>query len=128
MNVYVAGRTSDQKRVNRVQQLVRDAGHTITYDWTADQSLIRKDWADHPITANRRATEEVNAVIDSHALVLCWTDGAVGALFETGVAMGHGVEIIVLNPTRESVFFYLPGVFKVEKETEILDILKKFHT
>lgn len=120
MRVYVAGRTSELERVNRVQQALRDEGHTISFDWTENPaSGIRHDWSDDVPAAEERSIAEMRAIVeDSDALVLLWKDGACGALFETGMAMAFGdrMQVVVSEPTRESVFFYLPWVTRVPRD------------
>ena len=44
MKVYVFGKYEDRARVRRVQGILRDAGHTITHDWTIynpNRSLVQ---------------------------------------------------------------------------------------
>lgn len=124
MRVYVAGRTSDTERVRRVQQMVRDRGGEITFDWTDvegpnAQGEIRRDWSGAPLRARALSERERQAVVDADITILCWGDGACGALLETGIAMGAGRSVIVLGATRESVFWYLPNVYRHDTEQHL---------
>lgn len=123
--VYVAGRTSDIDNVRLAQQICRDANCDITFDWTGQEGEIRDSWEGAPDRAQTLSECERRAVSDADLVVLLWcvTDrgGPVGALLEVGMAMGMKKRIIVVGPARESVFWYLPEVERVDD----LDALKE---
>ncbi|KKM08289.1 hypothetical protein LCGC14_1725420, partial [marine sediment metagenome] len=39
MRIYVAGKFQEKTAVRRVQAILRGAGHTITHDWTREETL-----------------------------------------------------------------------------------------
>jgi hypothetical protein len=119
MRVYVAGRTADQERVRRVQGLCREAGHTITFDWTGPDGDIRSDWRSEAERAAELSKRELEAVATADVLVLCGPDphGGLGCYIETGMAMAMGLSIVIIEPVRESVFWYLPGVVRCQEDT-----------
>jgi nucleoside 2-deoxyribosyltransferase len=123
--VYVAGRTGDIENVRLAQQICREAKCEITFDWTGDDGEIRSSWEAAPDRAQTLSERERKAVEDSDLVVLVWavTDngGPVGALLEVGMAMALKKRVIVVGPARESVFWYLPEVERVEN----LDALKE---
>lgn len=126
MKVYVAGRVSELDRVQRVQRLVRSAGHTISFDWTQWGSLD----ADHTADPRKRyilARKERDGVADADFLILCWNDheerSMLGALLETGMAMGAGKRVILLGCDRESVFWSIGGVFRVDDEAALARLI-----
>lgn len=127
MRVYVAGRTSEIERVQRIQRMFTDRGHTITFDWTGEDGEIRTGW--RGTTAETRghvlAHRERSAVRAADLVVLCWRDGdgtragMVGALIEVGMGLADGTETWVLNPSRDSVFFCLPEVSVLSSDDEV---------
>jgi len=124
-SVYVAGRTRDIDNVRLAQGICRDAGCTITFDWTGEDGEIRESWEDAPDRAQTLSERERRAVADADLVVLVWAvsenGGPVGALLEVGMAMALKKRIIIVGPARESVFWYLPEVARVEN----LDALKE---
>lgn len=127
LRVYVAGRTGDLDRVNRVQEICRDAGCVISFDWTGPEGDIRTDWRREVPRASELAKRELDAVATSDALVICGPDphGGLGCFIETGMAMAYGLPIFVIEPVRESVFWYLPRVVKCQEGylKEVLEAL-----
>ena len=122
--VYVAGRTADTAWVRQVQEIVREHGGYITFDWTGPDGEIRADWSDQPERAAQLSRRERQAVMSADLTILCWSPGALGALLETGIALAHGKDVIVLGEPRESVFWYLPGVKRAADETALRAILR----
>lgn len=127
LRVYVAGRTEDVERVRRVQQIVFDVGGEVTFDWTGPEGDIRKDWRGSSDRARELAQRERRAVLDANVLVLCGPDphGGLGCFIETGMAMARGgIDIFVIEPVRESVFWYLPGVVRCSEGylREVLEV------
>ena len=121
--VYVAGRTADTVWVRQIQEIVREHGGEITFDWTGSDGEIRSDWSDASERAAQLSSRELKAVLDADLTILCWNSGALGALLETGIALAHGKDVIVLGEPRESVFWYLPNVVRAADEDELRSIL-----
>lgn len=123
MRVYVASSAQDFERVRAVQAVVRAAGHEVTFDWTDienPESLaeVREDWTGNPDRARVLARRERRAVISADVLVLCGPTPphGLGCFIETGMALARGVIVIVIEPIRESVFWYLPGVIRCQAD------------
>jgi hypothetical protein len=122
--VYVAGRTFDIERVRRVQQMFRDVGYRVTFDWTGPDGEIRPDWGG--IASERGAVlsrRELEAVRGAAITVLLWKDptdnrqGMVGALIESGAALANGRQLWVVGPSRDSVFFHHTNARVFEDES-----------
>ena len=129
MNVYVAGKSTDLDRVKRVMNIVREAGHKITFDWTSEEGEIRSGmgWREDPEKACEIAEKEVSAVLTADLVILCHDRSILGGAIETGIAVGQGIPVMVLDPeVRNSVFWYLPWVSLVNSEGDLarsLDLL-----
>lgn len=126
MLVYVAGRVSEIDRVRRVQQIVKDAGDHITFDWTQFETGVN-DGTMSPQEARGIARMEFLGVQRCDLLILCWQDqgerSMLGALLETGMALGMGATVWVLDCDRRSVFWELPAV-KLLAESELEEALR----
>jgi len=112
MKVYVAGK--ELERAKSVIKLVREAGHTITYDWVAlfnDQSNMTK-----------KAFDEAEAIRNCDALVYLWEDDQESARYEAGMAMGLNKKVIV-SGKDSAHFFTLPNVITVKSDEDILEAL-----
>lgn len=115
MKVYVAGK--DPVAAKALMQIVGAMGHEITCDWTQWPAGLREV---------APAIEMIDAVLDADALVL---DGVrakmLGALIETGAAIGARKRIIVLThgSFRDSIFWLLPNVTLVNSIIELREAL-----
>jgi hypothetical protein len=116
MRVYVAGRRSDKSLVRGVQEILIAAGHEITFDWTGPNGERRDDWSDVPDRARELSTRERHAVRSADMLVLVGSEphGGLGCFIETGMALALGIPVLVVGLVRESVFWYLPIVERLE--------------
>jgi hypothetical protein len=116
--VYVAGSTSDIERVRRAQRICVDVGWAVSFDWTGVEGEIRHDWSAESELATRHAKRELLAISKSDVLVLCVPESphGLGCFIETGMAMMIGIDIVLVGPIRESVFWYLPGINKCQED------------
>jgi hypothetical protein len=106
----------DEVRV--VQRTLRDAGHLITFDWTdmSNGGRIEEDWGPYADEATGHALKERAAVLRADVLVLvapAEKGRGLGCFLETGIAIGAGIPVLILGNMRESVFWYLPRVWRV---------------
>ena len=99
MKVYVAGKNLE--RAGRVISQLREAGHTITYDWVA----VIDDTSD----LAQKAFDEREAIKDCDALVYLWEPDQESARYEAGMAMGLDKKIVV-SGKDDAHFFTLPNV------------------
>lgn len=93
-SIYVAGPSVDLPRVRRVQSALREAGHIISHDWTADVELARSQGlvdADVPLDRQRGcARADLAAIGLAHIVVVLWPVGgqiSVGTAVELGAAL-----------------------------------------
>lgn len=112
MNVYVAGKNIDRAR--KVMTVLREAGHTITFDW-----LVDIESETNPV---QKALDEREGIRLADALVYLWEPNQESARYEAGMAMGLGKPVIV-SGSHESWFFSLPEVMCVVVDAEILQAL-----
>lgn len=125
MNVYVAGRTTDLKRVRQVQYLCKQAGWNITYDWTQniDEQSVRAeaDGTDAHMLATY-ALNDVDGVRRADVVIVMCNPALIGTLIEVGMAIAWGKRIWLCGDTdRDSVFFYLPNFEKFTSELDLFD-------
>lgn len=111
MKIYVA--SNEVARARKVMQELISAGHTITFDWTAD---IEEENQEDKVT---KALKEREAVRECDALVYLWKGNQESARFEAGMAMGLRKKVIVVTD-HEAWFFALPEVIQVNSDDQIL--------
>jgi hypothetical protein len=120
----VAGRTRDLERVRECQQICRDCGGEITFDWTGPDGEIQRDWSLKRERAREISTRERDAVYDCDVLVaLHYDEFGLGQSIEIGMAMAFEKRVIVIGPFRESVFWYLPKVVRIDSMDQLSDQL-----
>lgn len=128
MKVYVAGRVKQIPRVQVVRDWLREEGHSITFDWTGPEGEQRSDWSKAPDVARGLADRERRAVLAADVVVLVgWGcaegEGGLGCFIEVGVALALGIPVVIVGPCRESVFWYLPAVQRVDNLAELKEAL-----
>lgn len=115
MNVYVAGRWTRRAEAWAVMRALEARGHRITHDWT-----VKEDNAEMPEGERQDyyalcAAADVDGVLDADAFVLLHDDACRGAFVELGIALAHGVRVIVVGGgtcpvTTAPIFYWLPEV------------------
>lgn len=112
MKVYVAGKDLD--RAGTIIKQLKDAGHTITYDWVAkihDTSDMVK-----------KAYDEKEAIRNCDALVYLWEEVQESARYEAGMAMGLN-KVVIVSGKDSAHFFTLPNVIIATSDESILEAL-----
>lgn len=136
-SVYVAGRVSEAPRVQQVQRMVEQHGHVITFDWTrAKMPALFRGWHHNPGFAQQLAREMLAAasrcqiciLVDprtsGHPIAGRAARGGLGCYVEAGAALASGADLWILEPQRDSIFWYLeeatkmPGVFELNTALE----------
>lgn len=122
--VYVAGRVREIERVRTVQQILREAGYEITYDWTSDEVPADRT-SDAAILDGQRITECArNGIVSADAVVVLWplpseAHHGVGLLVEAGMAVLRKKKIVISGPAINSSFWSEDGTQRVTSDREI---------
>lgn len=128
MRVYVAGRVAWIDDVRHAQALAVAAGHEITFDWTGAEGETRHDWTSAVALARHIGEREKGAVLTADAVILIGQGceeggGGLGCFIEVGMALAADVDVFVVGPCRESVFWYQPNVVRVRTSEEAVAAL-----
>lgn len=111
---YVAGRVGGgEGDVKSVGAALVARGWTWSFDWTTG-TPVQKPYLDHIETNRPIATAMRDAAAASELLVLVWGDGMLGAVLETGAALGqldeNRVICVVGADARQSIFWCMENV------------------
>jgi len=124
--VYVASSLDNWKSASHNIKLLKDAGHTITYDWTVHAEEYENDTSVAP-TANRLraiASKELQGVSSADCIVVILPGGN-GTHFEFGVAYSLGIPVFLMDQRRskgrKTSFHYLPNVIRISSISEFND-------
>lgn len=99
---------------------VRDAGHTITTDWTQHKPI--KPYRDDPELSKTYSKEDINGVAEAEAFVLIANETGRGSHAELGAALATDTEhIYVIGDLRDDCMFYFHP--DVEQRATIHDVL-----
>lgn len=111
--VYVA--SNNVRRAQSVMNLLKENGHSISFDWTIDIE-------NESLQNSEKAIIERDAIRNSDVLVYLWDENQESARYEAGMAMGLGKKVIV-SGNHKSFFFQLPEVISVEDDNKIIKAL-----
>lgn len=117
MKIYVAGK--NLSRAGRVIDLLRNAGHEITYDWVAA--------IDDASDLIKKAYDEREAIKNCDALVYLWENDQESARYEAGMAMGLN-KMVIVSGKESAHFFALPNIIIVKSDERVLDALNPLAT
>lgn len=135
MKVFVSGQIGDVDRVRVVQDALRRAGHEITHDWTRNETgkkmlSSRADKLNNPEEATRRATLDIDGVLDADAYVICSDneDAGKGMYVELGAAIAMAergsMRVYLLGGMNHmTIFYFHPKVQKIDSIEELLEEL-----
>lgn len=129
MNVYVASSVKNKEEVRVVQQLLRDAGHTISHDWTqVDGEAIRMLGGAAKTAAlikcqddDRRGIHEADAVVVLNHPASCATHA------ELGFALAWDKVVIAQNAFVDGwpydIFFNDPNIMHARDHAHIVELV-----
>lgn len=118
-SVYVAGKWEEKTAVNHLQYLLREAGHTITFDWTVWETSMG---------LQEGAIRDQEGVSSCSAFVGLFTKDLryKGALVEMGIAIGCGIPVYLVGDAIDScIFIHHPLVTKCENVEELMKVIDK---
>ncbi len=135
MKIYIATKTDNYKQAQRIRDLLLDAGHEITFDWTEVVAEVGPDKGLRSDTPPDRefqricAQNDMQGVREADALVMLCYPGLCGTLIEVGAALVLGTPVIILGePERNSVFFAMQHVHRIEEGALIVPEIERIMT
>jgi len=115
MNIYVAGKWEETEAVRAVQELVRQAGHIVSYDWTR----YLKD-----LPLRLQAIADLEGVLQADAVIFLNHPRCAGAFTEIGIAIGQQIPVVVVKPElKDNIFFNLDRVYSCQTASEAVQLL-----
>ena len=136
MKVFVSGQIGDTENVRTVQEALLESGHTITHDWTRNETGDKMlaspaDKLRDPEETGRRARLDIQGVIDCDAYVICTDNEACGKgmYAELGAALalaevrGYPHVFLLGKMQHMSVFYFHPQVVPVASVDDLLQRL-----
>lgn len=110
MDVYVATKAENYRIARVFMRALEEAGHDITHDWTKQVAEIGPS-PDDKMVARRCAEQDNLGVAQADVLILIAYPGLTGGLVEFGIALGHGIPVLLVGTlTRYTIFQELPQV------------------
>ncbi len=122
MKLFVAGKIGKEEKARKVMQMIRQAGHQVTFDWTSIPHL--SPYEDNEEMARKAAILEEQAVAECDALILLADEQGIGMYVELGMALARGKPVFVIGgEIAPTMFLYHPSVQRVKTVSEALNIL-----
>jgi hypothetical protein len=125
MKFYVATKWNRKDEAKRVIAALQERGHEITHDWTEEEDSLGLPDAARAEFYALCAADDVDGVLDADVMLLLHDAAARGAYVELGIALAHGVRVIVVDglghPAETCpIFYYLPEVRHVATMDEAI--------
>ncbi len=112
MRIYVAGRFEEKASVKVIQNMLREAGHTITFDWTNEDSSGKSGKARIDYLKLQALSDELG-VQACDVFVLLHDDNCRGGFIELGMALAYEKIVIVIcgrNRPHPVIFYHDPSI------------------
>ena len=113
MKVYVAADLDQQKEARTLADALTERGHEIVSSWIYIPGLRELEISGIPEEKANIAVTEIAEVCCADCLVVFTKEAPLYSLggrhVEMGIAMGNGIDVIVIGP-RENVFHYHPSI------------------
>ena len=113
MKIYVASKFEDKERVRDAMFSLKEAGHTITKDWTTSTGFILKE-----------AFEDLNGVRDCDIFIGFFDNPDIkykGAIAELGMAIALGKSCYIIgNELDDMIFILLPIIQQAKNIHEVI--------
>jgi hypothetical protein len=125
MRLYVATAWSNRAQAASLAAKIERLGHRITHKWW-EVDASADNWAANPGSLEAAACADYRGVEEADAFVYIDHMAANAGRTELGIALGCCLDrVIVLwdEETRPNVFFFLPGVTRVQTEGAVLATL-----
>jgi hypothetical protein len=126
--VYVAASFEQRNEVRELYKRLRNAGHTISADWTTHKEIVSlKSEEEREALKRQYATEDTEGVTSATVYALLVNDRkSTGAHIELGIALGAGVGRICLigSPDESQLFYSHPNITVYPDEDSFVDSLE----
>jgi hypothetical protein len=130
LKIYVCSKFEEKPRCRAMQELLRNAGHEITLDWT--QFEDPPGWDGDVATATPAQAEflcgcaqkDWAGVLNADLVVVLTHPNLRGGLIEMGIAIANGIPVIAVGPHYRTVFFLLPDVALVRTDADVLPFIQ----
>ncbi len=124
MKIYCAGKWEEKHRIQIVQNILRRAGHEITFDWTQQPNTTNE------AELNEQCLCDIEGVMSADALVAVLVDEdkymckSSNRYVEIGIAIGAGIPVYILGKPRADFLFRRDTSVRVLRTTkELTDAL-----
>lgn len=129
MNGYVASKFENKEEVRRVQKLLREAGHSITHDWTVEDATgLTGEVLEAYL--RRCAEKDLAGVENCDFLFLLNYLHCAGSYTEFGMALALRRLVVVVDgrdPTKSrNIFFHLPNVYHFTSVEAAVDFVNSY--
>jgi hypothetical protein len=128
-SIYVAGKYSNLDEVHHAQNLLKNTGFLISYDWTINASKNTKSMIID-------STKDLDGVLEAEYSVILLTDPTYeyrGTFFELGASLTRDIQrgvkktLVILNPNSHAstcCFAHHPNILYFENIESVIKYLK----
>lgn len=98
MKVYISGPFSDKGKIRLFVDMVREIGHTVTWDWTRE--ISQEVSHDEYMTGSRRV---LDAIGEADIVIFIFDkpkNPNRGMFTELGISLGQSKKIMIYNPNE----------------------------
>jgi nucleoside 2-deoxyribosyltransferase len=122
MDFYIASKFESMDEVRKMQDEIRERGHSISADWTQHKNI--PEYSKEEELAAEYASEDVEGAKDCDIFIILANEDSRGSHLELGAALASGSpEVFVIGEKREDCLFYFHD--DVERRKKLEEVLKE---
>lgn len=127
MRIYVAGKFEEKEIILNTYRILREMGHTVSYNWTTHKNL--KPYTENQAAASEYAQNEFNGILNSDILIFLSNQNGHTLFMEFGAALaslkltGKPLIYAVGQYNTDSQWFFNPLVQRVDSLEEAIKLI-----
>ena len=136
MKIFVSGQIHDIENVRKTQKVLTESGHTITHDWTRNESgdkilQTSEDKLRDIAETGKRANLDIQGVLDCDVYIICTSNEKpgkgmyveLGAALALSQSIGRPQVFLIGKMNHISVFYLHPNLTRLSNVQEVIEEL-----
>lgn len=122
MKFYIAARTAQIKKVQKMVDILKMAGHECTHDWTAMEDVeLGRPYHEHIEKVRNFAEKDIAGARDAEVFIILGDESGTGMYVEMGAALSNDAKVYAIGERNDiTVFHFHPHVTRLDTFEDVL--------